>query len=153
MIQQIQNIVDFATAVRESTLRRFRIVPVGFENWKPAQGKMSIADIADHLIESDKWLLQKVKVKNLDPIDGVVDKVNIKNRGEYESLLKNLPDILNVKLLMIKNLTLWNLDEKIYDSRFGGEVTVWWIIMRGNIDHEIHHRGQLSAYLQMINKT
>jgi uncharacterized damage-inducible protein DinB len=35
------------------------------------------------------------------------------------------------------------------DSRFG-EVTVWWVIVRGNLDHEIHHRGFIGAYLKML---
>ena len=34
----------------------------------------------------------------------------------------------------------------------GQEVSVWWIIVRGNLDHEIHHRGQLS-YLRAILDT
>ena len=35
----------------------------------------------------------------------------------------------------------------------GKEVSVWWIIVRGNLDHEIHHRGQLSSYLRAILDT
>lgn len=153
MIQQIQNIVDYATAVRESSFKRLRAVAEGYENWKPAEGKMSIADILVHLIESDKWLMKKLEVRDLEPINGVVDAVKINNRDEYEKLLDEFSDLLNKKLLMIKNMSLFDLDKKMYDSRFNGEVTIWWIIMRGNIDHEIHHRGQLAAYLQLINKT
>ena len=37
----------------------------------------------------------------------------------------------------------------------GQEVSVWWIIVRGNLDldHEIHHRGQLSSYPRAILDT
>ena len=37
----------------------------------------------------------------------------------------------------------------------GKEVSVWWIIVRGNLDldHEIHHRGQLSSYPRAILDT
>jgi uncharacterized damage-inducible protein DinB len=31
------------------------------------------------------------------------------------------------------------------------EVTIWWIIVRGNLDHETHHRGQLSVYLKPLS--
>ena len=36
------------------------------------------------------------------------------------------------------------------DPRFGESVSVWWIIVRGNLDHEIHHRGQIAAYLRAL---
>lgn len=39
----------------------------------------------------------------------------------------------------------------IFDKRFGKKVTIWWIIIRGNLDHEIHHRGQLSVYLKLLS--
>ena len=28
---------------------------------------------------------------------------------------------------------------------------MWWIIVRGNLDHETHHRGQIAAYLRMLD--
>jgi uncharacterized damage-inducible protein DinB len=40
---------------------------------------------------------------------------------------------------------------KIYDDRFDKDVSIEWIILRGNLDHEIHHRGQLAVYLRTLN--
>ncbi|MBN1682093.1 hypothetical protein JW865_00900 [Candidatus Bathyarchaeota archaeon] len=51
---------------------------------------------------------------------------------------------------MIIELSQNDYSRKIYDSRFNDNVTVWWIIVRGNLDYEIHHRGQLVAYHRIL---
>ena len=28
----------------------------------------------------------------------------------------------------------------------------WWLILRANLDHEIHHRGALAVYLRVLNE-
>jgi uncharacterized damage-inducible protein DinB len=50
---------------------------------------------------------------------------------------------------LLLTLTDSFLDSPMSDDRFG-EVTVWWVIVRGNLDHEAHHRGQLALYLRII---
>ena len=45
---------------------------------------------------------------------------------------------------------MWN--HEIPDERFGGNVSVWWILLRGNLDHEIHTRGQIALYLTLHNE-
>jgi uncharacterized damage-inducible protein DinB len=29
-------------------------------------------------------------------------------------------------------------------------MTLWWFIMRNLIEHEVYHRGQMSAYLKLL---
>ncbi|MBN1301648.1 MAG: hypothetical protein JW995_10575 [Melioribacteraceae bacterium] len=120
------------------------------ENWRINDDKMSIADIAYHLLESDNWTIQKIKNPGLKSMVASANIVNIVSREEYDDILNRLEKILGEKILAVKNFTLWDFDKMIYDDRFGKEVNLWFMIMRGNIDHEIHHRGQLSAYLQLI---
>lgn len=84
-------------------------------------------------------------------IDGIVNAVQIKSRNDFDELVENLNAALKNKNEFIRILSASDLEIKMFDDRFDKEVNIWWIIMRGNIDHEIHHRGQFSAYLQMIN--
>src|SRR3989304_3624847 len=48
----------FSMAVRESTLKRARAVPDGFENWRIDDEGMSFADQVRHLIDADRWLFR-----------------------------------------------------------------------------------------------
>ncbi|MCH8962044.1 MAG: DinB family protein [Bacteroidetes bacterium] len=145
-----QRLATFARAVRESTLKRLRRVPPGQENWRIAPGAMSFADLAQHLVDTDEWLFKKMEVKTLDPIVGYTGAVEITDRADYLALLDALVRTGAQRCALLESLTEDQLDEKIFDARFGGEVSLWWIIVRGNLDHEIHHRGQIAAYLRAI---
>ena len=148
----VKQLAEFSHAVRESTLKRLRAVPEGFENWRITQDAMSFADIAQHLIDADDWLFKKLEVKDLEPLTGRSGIARIDNRDDYLSLLESLENRGRQRSELIESLTETQLAEHIYDRRFGGEVAVWWIIVRGNLDHEIHHRGQIAVYLRVLTE-
>jgi uncharacterized damage-inducible protein DinB len=140
----------FSRAVRGSTLKRLKAVPEGMENWRISSNAMSFADVAQHLIDADTWLLRKLKGADLVPIQGQAGSVNIAKRAEYIAIIDELREIGTKRGIQIEGLTDAMLRGKMFDARFDGEVSVWWIIVRGNLDHETHHRGQLAAYLRAL---
>ena len=142
----------FSGAVRESTLKRLRLVPEEHENWRISSKAMSFADLAQHLIDADSWLFEKLRIKNLKPMAGRAHLVEIRDRNQYDVLLGELEQTGDHRNSMLDKITDEELSEMIHDDRFGGEVSAWWIIMRGCLDHEIHHRGQISAYLRAIDQ-
>lgn len=127
-------------------------VPSGKENWRPDDEALSFADIAYHLIQADLWMFEKINNPSLEAIVGEAGQALVETRDQYENLLERLEKLGRERANFIINLGEAKLDEMIYDERFGGEISIWWMIMRGNIDHEIHHRGQLSAYLRFISE-
>ena len=147
-----KRLAQFSRAVRESTLKRLRLVPEGYENWRISSMAMSFADMAQHLIDADNWLFKKLKIKNLKAMTGQPNLVEIKGRSQYNDLLEELEKIGDRRASILDKITDGELSEMIHDDRFGGEVSAWWIIMRGCLDHEIHHRGQISAYLRAIDQ-
>ena len=80
----------FARAVRGSTLTRLRAVPPGHENWRLTPGAMSFADHAQHLIDTDAWLFEKLRRKTLAPILGEAGCATVEDRAAYEALLEAL---------------------------------------------------------------
>src|SRR4030042_2553979 len=80
----------YSLAVRESSLKRLRLVDNGKENWRIAPKTMSFADVAQHLINSDKWLFKKLEIKTLNAEMGEAGKINIKKRSENIALLEEL---------------------------------------------------------------
>jgi uncharacterized damage-inducible protein DinB len=143
-------LAEFSNAVRISTITRLQLIPVSKENWRYSPGVMSSADIAYHLIETDDWLFKKIELKNLKSIRGNSGTVEINTRNDYLKLIEKLNTSGEKRSGFILSLDDKVFQEKIYDDRFSKEVSVWWIIVRGNLDHEIHHRGQLSIYLRAI---
>lgn len=141
----------FSESVRESSLKRLRTVPDRYENWRPTPEAMSFADIVQHLIDADNWLFKMLELKNLKPIAGKSGLVEVTHRNQYLNLLDELMQTGERRTQLLENIEPDQLLEMIFDLRYGQEVSVWWIIVRGNLDHEIHHRGQIAAYLRVIS--
>jgi uncharacterized damage-inducible protein DinB len=147
---EIELLIEFSKAVRESTIKRLELVPEGFENWKVSSGALSFAEITKHLIDCDNWLFEKIKNPDIKSIETETAIMEYCDRKEYKSLINNLKQILRTKVEFIGTFDEDKLKTKIFDDRFNSEVSINWIILRGNIDHEIHHRGQIAAYLRVL---
>ena len=149
MSEHALELAEWSRAVRGSSLKRLRAVPPGSENWRPVADAMSFGDLAHHIVEADEWLFRKLEARALEPIVGHAGAVTITTREQYMQLLRELDRLGARRSQLIAGFTDEQLRESVEDRRFGGEVSVWWILVRGNIDHEIHHRGQVAAYLRM----
>lgn len=143
-----ERLAKFSEAVRESTLKRLTIVPPGAENWRISEGSMSFADIAQHLIDADRWLFKMLETKNCPRMVGVSGSAYIKSRDEYLGLIEELKQTQEMRRTLLEGLPDEEFDIMMHDERFGN-VSAWWVIVRGNLDHEIHHRGQMVAYLKL----
>jgi uncharacterized damage-inducible protein DinB len=144
-----QRLAEFSRAVRESTLKRLLQVPPGKENWCPLSRGMTFADIAHHLGEADRWLFQKLEDPTLSKMAGKAGEAAHVTSEEFQELARSLRQLGEQRVKLLSTLTDSVLDSPMSDDRFG-EVTVWWVIVRGNLDHEAHHRGQLALYLRII---
>lgn len=140
----------FAGAVRESTLKRLARVPAGKENWRPAHGSLGVADIAHHLLHADLWLFEKLANPLLPGMVAQAGEAGVVTTAQYQELLHRLVSSGEARAALLARLSRHELDRLVPDDRFDGEVSVWWLIVRGNLDHEAHHRGQLATYLRIL---
>ncbi|MBT8386503.1 MAG: DinB family protein [Ignavibacteria bacterium] len=143
-------LIDFCKAVRDSTLKRLKTVPEGYETWRISKNALSFAEIAKHLVESDDWTIKKINepaIRSILPAKGSIENCS---REEFSFLILELGECLVRKIKFINSLGREKMESKIYDDRFNDEVSIEWIILRGNLDHEIHHRGQIAVYLRML---
>ena len=144
-----QRLAEFSRAVRESTLKRLVQVPTGKECWSPVQGAMSFMDIAHHIAEADGWLFQKLKDPALSKMTGNGGEAARMKPAGFQALVTSLRRLGEQRADLLSTLVDSYLDSPMFDDRFGN-VTVWWVIVRGNLDHEAHHRGQMAVYLKLM---
>jgi len=148
--KDLERLANFSDSVRDSTLKRLNRVPEGEENDRRPPGAMSPADLADHLIQIDEALLQclfsKHKGKNL----GYEGQKIINEPKQFLELIEKL------KALKLKRRTfILDLDDEklatpiIFDSLSGSGEMEFGDILYRTIDHEIHHRGGLVAFLRI----
>lgn len=145
------SLIDFCKAVRDSTLKRLKAVPEGFENWRASKNSLSFAEIVKHLVESDNWTIKKINepsIKSILPEKGSIENCSWE---KFNAMISELEESLEKKIKFFSSLGEEKMQSKIYDDRFDDEVSIEWIILRGNLDHEIHHRGQIAVYLRIIN--
>lgn len=143
-------LIDFCKAVRDSTIKRLEIVPEGYENWKVSPGALSFAEITKHLIDLDNWLFKKLKYPETRSIQAETAVMEYCSSIEFKNLINELRETLERKIQIINTFDEKKLKLKIFDDRFDSEVSIAWVILRGNIDHEIHHRGQIAAYQRVL---
>lgn len=143
-----RRLAELSAAIRKSSIERLRRVPAGLEGWRIDPEALSFADLAYHLIEADRWLFDKLADPRLPSMLGQAGAAP-QGRPAFLSLLDQLEATGRQRHDLLAAMSDERLAEPISDSRFGGDVAVWWTIVRGNLDHEIHHRGQLSVYLRV----
>ena len=144
-------LAEWSNAIRESSLKRLRIVPEAHVNWRPTPESMSFADLAHHLVEADVWLFEKLNTPDLAPMVGRAGAVGSVTPAGYQAILSHLQATGIERFGLIQSLTPERLSAAMPDARFGGAVSVWWVLVRGNLDHEVHHRGQVAAYLRFLS--
>ena len=149
MHNETSDLAAWAKAVRESTFKRLRLVSAGNENWRPVSGAMGIAGIAQHILDADLWLFKKLEDPPLHAMKDIDPAYNVAGHTEFLNILASLQRTGEERIALIQALKPSELARTIPDERFGSEVNVWWEIVRGNLDHETHHRGQLAAYLRI----
>jgi uncharacterized damage-inducible protein DinB len=149
----MKELTKFSIAVRDSTLKRLRAVPAGLENWRLDKNSMSIADLAQHIIDCDHALIEAFQTKSLGTNLGMAHSVDIKKEDDMQKLIENLEETKNKRAIFIEGLEQEDYLEIIKAERKSGkeQMTLELLIYK-ILDHEIHHRGQLSVYLKMINK-
>lgn len=147
-----EELINFSQAVRQSTLKRLATVPEGYENWKPTNNTLTIAEIAKHLIDCDYWLFEKITNESLRSAVPETNSYLVDNRTEFDALCDELKNSQGQRERLIENLNIEDFSKKMYDDRFNDKVTIWWILVRGNLDHEIHHRGQIALYLKLLQQ-
>jgi uncharacterized damage-inducible protein DinB len=147
MIPESKRLADFSEMVRESTLKRLKAVPPGQENWRLRPDSLSFADLGRHLIDADSWLIQALQSGKFIHAQAEPGMKVIVDRAEYDGLIRQLEESQAARRELIGGLSEEELERTVEDPKFG-KITVWWMVVRGNLDHEIHHRGQIAVYLK-----
>lgn len=145
-------LAELSVAVRRSTLERLRSVPRGRERWRPVDRALSFADLAHHLRAADDWLLQKVADPRVASMRARAGDAETSDWAGYLAALDELERSGQRRDEWLQTLDDEALAGTIRDDRFDHPATLWWVIVRGNLDHEAHHRGQIATYLRLLDR-
>jgi uncharacterized damage-inducible protein DinB len=138
----------------ESSLTRKMLekVPMDKKDWKPHEKSMSLGRLATHIAETVHWVKD---ILHIDDFDFQKDySFKPESAASSEELLKRFESILEEALHDLSKMSDEDFD-KMWTVRNGEQVMYQLpkkVAVRGwAFSHLIHHRGQLSVYLRLLD--
>jgi uncharacterized damage-inducible protein DinB len=133
------------------TKKMLEKVPLDRKDWQPHERSMTLGRLATHVAEIPHWISRVITIDDWDFAErGSSPQV----AGTSAELLNILQEKLNKAIADLENMN---------DDEFNKK----WIVRRGDqnrrelpkvvairswgFSHLIHHRGQLSVYLRLLN--
>lgn len=133
--------ISHIEGVRKRTMMYVNALPENIIDWRPDPNKFSIGDIIRHLGSAEVMFFHAMKQNEWRYHGHDSDKGQ--TMREAISYLHACHDTVMEGLHQLDQERLMMKTKNVH----GYEVSTWRIIM-AMAEHEIHHRGQLSAYMQ-----
>ena len=137
----------------EATLTKKMLekVPLEKADWKPHEKSMTLGRLATHVAENFKWIED---IKNIDDYDFATKTFKAYTASSQEELISIFQNNLDSAINELTSMTDEDFN-KIWIVRVGDKVmynTPKKVAIRGwAFSHHIHHRGQLSVYLRLLD--
>jgi len=137
----------------ESTLTKkiLERVPLDKKEWKPHEKSMTLGRLATHVAEIPHWVS---RVVTMDEFDFVVQGFSTHSASSQDELMTIFNEKLSKAIADLQMIDDESFN-KIWTVRRGEQVmftTPKKIAIRGwALNHLIHHRGQLSVYLRLLD--
>jgi uncharacterized damage-inducible protein DinB len=126
-------------------------VPLDKAEWKPHEKSMTLGRLATHIAENVKWISDII---HIDDFDFAARPFKSYTASSREELIKIFQDNLDTAIGDLSSMTDEDFN-KTWIVRAGEKVmynTPKKVAIRGwAFSHQIHHRGQLSVYLRLLD--
>ncbi len=134
-----------------ATKKMLERVPMNNPDWKPHEKSMPIGRLATHIAENLAWISTII---NADEYDFLVNKFSTYVAASTEELLNILQASTDKGLASLEATDISEFD-KIWTVKFGDKIGFQApkkaAVRAWAFDHMIHHRGQLSVYLRLLD--
>ena len=136
------------------TRRALEQVPLGRDDWKPHPKSMPLARLAGLVASMPSWIGLVIGQDELDltPPPG---------SGQYEQpAMDKLVETLDKHVVKARESLSSTSDEFLFTTKWrliaGGKVVMnepRHVVLRDTLNHLAHHRGQLTVYLRLNDRT
>jgi uncharacterized damage-inducible protein DinB len=126
--------------IHKQTARALEAAPDDRLDWKPGEGMFTLRQLVTHIPEAEAAIARSALAGSMQKVKLGLEQASV---AEIVALFDAQHDRLAEE---VSKLTLEQLKEKI--EAFGRQMSRL-ALLRGLIEHEIHHRGQLFTYLRL----
>jgi uncharacterized damage-inducible protein DinB len=128
--------------IHHQTLRLMELAPDDKYDWKPHETSMTLGALLNHFPQAESGLIEAV-------MTGVFPR-DFTNYETTHELIAAFKDSHEKAVAKIKSIPDEAWDEQV--SPFGPDRSFPRLdLLSINLEHEIHHRGQLYVYLRMLD--
>lgn len=138
-------LADYIDRIRERTMRVVARVPPERIDWTYREGKFTFGDVMRHLASIERWMFAENAMRRPSRYPGHGPDL----ADGYDAVVAYMRQMHDESMAIFRSLTDADLKAKC-TTPGGAELRVgkW---LRGMIEHEAHHRGQLYLYCGMLD--
>ncbi len=143
-ITAIESFLPYYKNIHDRTLRVARVIPPDKLEWAPAPGKFTFGDLLRHIAAIERYLWAEV-------VQGKPNRYRGCGRDladGFDNVLAFLERMHTESVEIFSRLTPDDLKKKV-PLPDGSPISAW-KVLRLLVEHEIHHRGEIYAYLGML---
>lgn len=144
-ITSVQSFIDYYEKVRARTLRLIEVVPPEHLDFSYKPGKFTIGDQIRHIAAIERYMYGETISGRKSAYQGCGKEL----ADGYDNILAFFNEMHRQTIEVISGLSDEDLNRKCLTPP-GNEISIWkWL--RAMIEHEIHHRGELYIYLNLLD--
>lgn len=143
-IKDIDLFLNYYAKIKGRTTKLFAFIPPDQIEWTPQQGRFTIGDLIRHLANIERFLY----AETIQHRPAAYRGCGTEFASGYESTIRYYQKCYEESVAIFQRLSSEDLLQKC-PTLDGGKITSWkWL--RALVEHEIHHRGQLYVYLELL---
>jgi uncharacterized damage-inducible protein DinB len=139
-------------ATHQATLAVLSKIPAQHASWRPAEGMLSLAEIARHLWMSEEGVRRAALDNDWGYYEKRVPRGLFAILGEVNSVAEEMGQIERVHQTTISaatDLPLERWEEERSNPQFNIHRKIA-VMLFGINEHHVHHRAQVGAFLHML---
>ncbi len=143
-IRSAEGFLTYFETVRERTLRVTRAIPPDQIEWTCRPGEFTFGDLARHIVAVERYVFAEAVLGKQSLYTGYGREL----ADGYDNVLAYMDRLHRESVDIFRSISNEDLLKK-GRSVDGAAVTAW-KLLRGMIEHEAHHRGQMYVYLGIL---
>lgn len=143
-ILTIAPFLDYFEKVRARTMRLVACIPPDKLEWHSTAGKFTPGDLARHIAATERYVFAESVAGGRNRYSGCGRDL----ADGYDQVVRFMERMHSESMKIFSRLSDDDLQKKCASA--DGTPMTTWKLLRSMVEHEIHHRGELYAYLGLL---
>jgi uncharacterized damage-inducible protein DinB len=143
-VSTIRSFLDYFGKIRERTMRVVVCIPPDKVEWRAAADKFTLGDLARHIAATERNVFVECACGGRNSYAGCGREL----AEDRDEIVRFMERMHGESMNMLAQLSDDQLQQKC-QSADGTPMTIW-KLLRSMVEHEVHHRGEVYAYLGIL---